>query len=60
MRLAGDGSERHVESVLSQVYLLSISERHLSVLDDAQQNTVPRMLTGLGRDARVFSEWASC
>ena len=36
------------QSVLSQVYLLAMSEGHLSDLDDARQDWVFRVLTGLG------------
>ncbi len=45
---------------LSHVYLLSTGKGHMSVLDDARQDTVSRLLAGLERDAKVFSDWASC
>ena len=36
------------QSILSQVYLLSMGEGHLSDLDDARQDDVFRVLSGLG------------
>ena len=47
------------QSLLSQVYMLAKSKGHLSDLDDARQDPVFRVLTGLGEmpDSRRMGEF---